>query len=74
MAAGEYVSVTSQRETFEQDRPPARELLSYPAETAQELARLYEVSASTRTMRLPAVEGSSTRNARSTSSPAGSSA
>ena len=43
MAAGEYVSVTSQRETFEHEIDRQRaELLSYPAETAQELARLYE--------------------------------
>jgi VIT1/CCC1 family predicted Fe2+/Mn2+ transporter len=43
MAAGEYVSVTSQREVFEHeiDRQRAA-LLSYPAETAQELAQLYE--------------------------------
>lgn len=43
MAAGEYVSVTSQREVFEHEIERQRiELLSYPAETTQELARLYE--------------------------------
>jgi VIT1/CCC1 family predicted Fe2+/Mn2+ transporter len=43
MAAGEYVSVTSQREVYEHEIERQRaELLSYPAETAQELARLYE--------------------------------
>ena len=43
MAAGEYVSVTSQREVFEHEIERQRAaLLSYPAETAQELARLYE--------------------------------
>ncbi|MET0680437.1 MAG: VIT1/CCC1 transporter family protein [Burkholderiales bacterium] len=43
MAAGEYVSVTSQREVFEHEIERQRaELLSYPAETVQELARLYE--------------------------------
>jgi VIT1/CCC1 family predicted Fe2+/Mn2+ transporter len=43
MAAGEYVSVTSQREVFEHEIDRQRaELLAYPAETAQELTRLYE--------------------------------
>jgi vacuolar iron transporter family protein len=43
MAAGEYVSVTSQLEVFEHEIERQRaELLSYPAETVQELARLYE--------------------------------
>ena len=42
MAAGEYVSVTSQREVFEHEIDRQRaELLHYPAETTQELARLY---------------------------------
>jgi vacuolar iron transporter family protein len=43
MAAGEYVSVTSQREMFEHQIARQRaELLAYPAETVQELARIFE--------------------------------
>jgi VIT1/CCC1 family predicted Fe2+/Mn2+ transporter len=43
MAAGEYVSVRSQREMFEyQIGLERRELAEYPAEEAQELALIYE--------------------------------
>ena len=43
LAAGEYVSVTSQREVFEHQIARQRAaLLAYPAETVQELARIFE--------------------------------